>query len=123
MPMSEEARKAASERMKAMHEAKKAQQTTATAVAEPEATAASTQAGIEIPPAPSTIRKPTIIRQLSDEELENDLEAIGLDDWLMKHHDKMDANYDTLARVAHLDGAPEVRDRLKTMGVQFPPGA
>lgn len=117
MPMSVEARKAASDRMKAMLAKKRAEKQ------EPEATVASTEAGINIPPPRSQLKRATVIPQKSDDELENELETTELDDWLKKHHDAMDANYDTLARISHLGSAQEVRDRLKGMGYEFPAGA
>ena len=123
MPMSVEARKAASVRMKAMIARKKAEQEAEIRSEAPQATAASTAAGINIPPSTESVKRATIIPQLPREQLEAELDDMELDDWLEKHHNKMDANYDILAKVSHLGTAQDVRDRLKVLGYAFPDGA
>lgn len=104
------------------------------------ATPASTEAGIMQPPQPQApVKKGVLIKQLTDDELEHELNDMDLksnveppegidepknqlDAFFLKHHIAQDANYDAMARVSHLE-PQDVRDRLKDLGVKLPNGA
>lgn len=112
--------KAWAEKMRQARESKSSP-VTSTAVAEqPRATMASTEAGIQMPP--RDIRRGTLIKQLTDEQLEAELEHTTAEDFVKRHHDKMDANYDAMARVLRIT-PEEVRQMLKDQGYVFSPGA
>ena len=97
------------------------------------------EAGIMKPPQTTPAKRWTLIKQKTDDELEhelNDMDLISnvevpkdiskpktqLDAFFLKHQLDQDANYDALARVAHMEPS-DVRDHLKELGFTFPLGA
>lgn len=114
MVMSLENKQKARERMLAMHQAKKASKQPI------KLNQAGADAGIMQPsgePAPR-IRP---IPMLTDEQAEEDLDELGVDDWIKKHYDKGDMNIDGMARILR-EEREDIYNRLHFLGYPLPEG-
>ncbi len=116
MPMSPEQRQAASDRMKAMHAAKRPAPVTPPPV---KLSSGGAQAGIQQPEGWTPRVKP--ITLLSDDVAENDLDELGVNAWIKKHYIAMDVNIDGMARILRED-REDIYDRLHALDFPLPEG-
>lgn len=77
-------------------------------------------AGIQ-QPAETPTRRSTVIKQISQEEAEADLDELGVDDWLKKHYQASDFNIDSMADVLR-ETREDIYNRLHALGYELPPG-
>jgi hypothetical protein len=80
----------------------------------------SVEAGVMQPSGDSSPQG-VLIKQISIEEAEADLDELGVDDWVKKHYDHGDFNIQNMANL--LRETPEdIYNRLHIMGYELPDG-
>jgi hypothetical protein len=117
MAMSEENKQKARERMKAMHEAKKAAPVIPAPV---KINTAGHEAGIMQPSGESTTRvRP--VQLITEEEAEADLDRLGVDEWIKKHYSASDMTIDMMAEILR-ETREDMYNRLHFLGFPLPEG-
>ena len=109
----DEERKAFGEKMKAAKEAKADKQTQKLAPA-------GAEAGIQQPAGgpPTRVRPVTL---LSFDEARDDLDELGVDDWIRKHYQIGDVNIDIMAEILG-ETREDIYNRLHFLGYPLPEG-
>ena len=80
----------------------------------------SVEAGV-MQPSGDTSPKGQLIRQISFEEAENQLDSMSVDDWVLLHYNKQDFNIRNMSEVLR-ESIEDIYNRLHYLGVELPQG-
>ena len=90
-------------------------------IKEPQRISPTTHAAGIMQPEGGVNRKGTLVRQISVDEAEADLEEVGVDDWVKKHYDAKDFNIQSMADVLR-ESTEDIYNRLHAYGYELPEG-
>lgn len=80
----------------------------------------SVEAGV-MQPEGNTRPRGVLIKQISEDEAINDLEEIGVDEWVVKHYNAGDFNIQNMSKVLR-ETIEDVYNRLHVAGISLPEG-